>query len=50
MPYGWLEKIVEGLKNAGKGANISYPVTPFVLFSPRFPKSYKEAQQKFEKI
>jgi uncharacterized protein (DUF169 family) len=50
MPYGWLEKIVEGLKNAGKGANISYPVTPFVLFTPRFPKSYKEAQQKFEKI
>jgi uncharacterized protein (DUF169 family) len=50
MPYGWLEKIVEGLKNAGKGANISYPVIPFLFFTPRFPKSYREAQEKFERI
>jgi uncharacterized protein (DUF169 family) len=50
MPYDWMEKIVEGLKNAGKGANISYPVIPFLFFTPRFPKIYREVQEKFEKI
>jgi uncharacterized protein (DUF169 family) len=50
MPYGWVEKIVEGLKNAGKGANISYPIIPFMFFTPRFPKIYREIQEKFEKL
>jgi uncharacterized protein (DUF169 family) len=50
MPYEWLEKIAEGLKNAGKGVNVSYPVIPFLFFSPRFPKIYREAQERFEKI
>lgn len=50
MPYEWMDKIVEGLKNAGKGANISYPVTPFMFFTPRFPKIYREVQEKFEKL
>lgn len=50
MPYEWMDKIVEGLKNAGKGANISYPVIPFMFFTPRFPKIYREVQEKFEKL
>jgi uncharacterized protein (DUF169 family) len=50
MPYEWLERIVEGLKNAGRGANLSYPIAPFLFFTPRFPKSYRDAQEKFEKI
>lgn len=48
-PYEWLDKIVEGLKDAGKGANVSYPVIPFLFFTPRFPKAYREAQEKFER-
>jgi len=50
MPYEWVDKIVEGLKNAGKGANISYPIIPFMFFTPRFPKIYREVQEKFEKL
>jgi uncharacterized protein (DUF169 family) len=49
MPYEWLDRILEGLKNAGKGANVSYPVPPFLLFTPRFPKMYREFQEKFER-
>lgn len=50
MPYEWAEKIVEGLKNAGRGVNITYPIPPFLFFTPRFPQIYKEAQQKFERV
>ena len=50
MPYEWSEKIVEGLKSAGKAVNMTYPIPPFVLFTPRFPKIYKEAQEKFERV
>jgi len=49
MPYGWLDRILEGLKKAGKGANISYPVLPFLFFSPKFPRMYREVQEKFER-
>jgi len=50
MPYEWADRIVEGLKNAGKNINMSYPIMPFLFYSPRFPKIYKEAQEKFEKV
>ncbi|MET1124654.1 MAG: DUF169 domain-containing protein [Archaeoglobaceae archaeon] len=47
MPTDWLQKIVEALKVAGRGANVSYPVPPFLLFTPRFPKKYREIAEKF---
>uniref|UniRef100_A0A7C3UKR7 DUF169 domain-containing protein n=1 Tax=Geoglobus ahangari TaxID=113653 RepID=A0A7C3UKR7_9EURY len=47
MPYEWLDKILEGLENAGKEANISYPVQRFLLFTPRYPKNYREIAEKF---
>ncbi len=50
MPYDWLDRILEGLNNAGKGANIAYPVSPFLSFTPRFPKMYREFQEKFERV
>jgi len=50
MPYDWVEKIIEGLKNAGKGANVSYPVIPYLFFTPRFPKTYIELLEKFKKV
>jgi hypothetical protein len=49
-PYEWLDKITEGLRSAGKGINISYPIVPFLFYTPRFPKIYKEAQEKFERF
>ena len=48
MPYSWLDRIIEGLKNAGRGANVGYPVAPFLFFSPRFPKLYREFMDKLE--
>ncbi|WP_202320266.1 DUF169 domain-containing protein [Archaeoglobus neptunius] len=50
MPYGWTGRILEGLKNAGKGANISYPPSPFLMYTPRFPKHYRETAEKFRRI
>ncbi|MBO8180124.1 MAG: DUF169 domain-containing protein [Archaeoglobus sp.] len=50
MPYGWTDKIIEGLENAGRGANISYPPSPFLMFSPRFPKHYREIAEKFKPV
>ncbi|MBO8181398.1 MAG: DUF169 domain-containing protein [Archaeoglobus sp.] len=50
MPYSWVDKIIDGLKKAGKGANVGYPVSPFLFFTPRFPKMYKEFMEKLEKI
>lgn len=50
MHYGWIDRIIEGLENAGKGANISYPVQRFLFFTPRFPKSYREFAEKFKKL
>jgi uncharacterized protein (DUF169 family) len=47
MPYDWLDKIIEGLENAGKGANVSYPVQKFLLFTPRYPRNYREIAEKF---
>lgn len=49
MPYDWLDKILEGLENAGKGANVSYPVQRFLFFTPRFPKTYREIAEKFKR-
>lgn len=49
MPYDWLEKIIEGLENAGRGANVSYPVQRFLFFTPRFPKTYREIEGRFRK-
>ncbi len=50
MPYDWLDRIIEGLENAGKGANVKYPVQRFLFFTPRFPKSYREIAEKFKRI
>jgi uncharacterized protein (DUF169 family) len=50
FPYSWMNKILEGLKNAGKNANVSYPVQPFLFFSPRFPKVYREIMEKFKRV
>lgn len=49
ISYEWLDKIVEGLENAGKGANVGYPVQRFLFFTPRFPKKYREIVEKFRK-
>uniref|UniRef100_A0A7J2TK42 DUF169 domain-containing protein n=1 Tax=Archaeoglobus fulgidus TaxID=2234 RepID=A0A7J2TK42_ARCFL len=49
MPYEWLDRILEGLENAGKGANVSYPVQRFLFFTPRYPKTYREIAEKFRK-
>lgn len=48
MPYEWTDKIIEGLENAGKGANVGYPVQPYLFFTPRYPKSYREFAEKFK--
>ncbi|RLI75856.1 hypothetical protein DRP05_14005 [Archaeoglobales archaeon] len=50
MPYEWMERIIEGLRNAGRGANVSYPVIPFLFFTPRFPKMYREVQKEFKRV
>jgi uncharacterized protein (DUF169 family) len=50
MPYGWLDRILEGLENSGKGANVGYPVQKFLLFTPRFPRNYREIAEKFRTI
>lgn len=50
MPYAMVEKIIEGLENAGRGANISYPPTPFLMFTPRFPRQYREIAEKFRPV
>lgn len=51
MPYGWTDKIIEGLEKAGGGgANVSYPPPPFLMFSPRFPKQYREIAEKFKPV
>jgi len=50
MPYAWTGKILEGLENAGRGANISYPPSPFLMFTPRFPKHYRETAEKFKLV
>ncbi|WP_290596589.1 MULTISPECIES: DUF169 domain-containing protein [unclassified Archaeoglobus] len=50
MPYDWTDRIIEGLENAGRGANISYPPTPFLMFTPRFPKHYREIAEKFKPV
>ena len=50
MPYEWMERIVEGLRNTGKGVGLSYPIASFLFFTPKFPKLYREAQEKFMKI
>ncbi|MCS7121922.1 MAG: DUF169 domain-containing protein [Archaeoglobaceae archaeon] len=50
MPYEWLDKIIEGLENAGKGANVSYPVQRYLFFTPRFPRTYREFAEKFKKV
>jgi uncharacterized protein (DUF169 family) len=50
MPYEWLDRIIEGLKIAGRGANLSYPAAPFLFFTPRFPKKYREIQSSFKRI
>ncbi len=47
MPYEWVDRIIEGLENAGRGANVSYPVPPFLMFTPVFPKKYREVASKF---
>ena len=47
MPYEWADRILEGLREAGRGANVSYPVPPFLMFSPIFPKKYREVAEKF---
>ncbi|MEM0022656.1 MAG: DUF169 domain-containing protein [Archaeoglobaceae archaeon] len=49
MPYEWLDKILEGLEKAGKGANVGYPVQRFLFFTPRFPKTYREIAEKFKR-
>ncbi|MCS7118924.1 MAG: DUF169 domain-containing protein [Archaeoglobaceae archaeon] len=49
MPYEWLDKIIEGLENAGKRANVSYPVQRFLFFTPKYPKTYREIAEKFKK-
>lgn len=41
MPGGLLEKLVNGLKNAGKKIGARYPVTFYQNFQPEFPKPYK---------
>ena len=50
MPYFMTEKIIEGLERAGRGANISYPPSPFLMFTPRFPKHYREIAEKFRPV
>ncbi len=47
MPYEWVDRILEGLKNAGRGANVGYPIPPFLMFTPVFPKKYREVASKF---
>ncbi|WP_456467787.1 DUF169 domain-containing protein [Archaeoglobus sp.] len=47
MPYEWVDKIVEGLRDAGKGTNVRYPPPPFLFFTPIFPKNYREIAKKF---
>lgn len=48
MPYEWTDRIIDGLKNAGRGANVSYPPPPFLLFTPVFPRNYREIVEKFK--
>ncbi|MEM4541186.1 MAG: DUF169 domain-containing protein [Archaeoglobaceae archaeon] len=48
MPYSWIDRILEGLEKAGKGANVGYPPSPFLFFTPRFPKSYREIEAQFK--
>uniref|UniRef100_A0A7C2NT67 DUF169 domain-containing protein n=1 Tax=Archaeoglobus fulgidus TaxID=2234 RepID=A0A7C2NT67_ARCFL len=50
MPYNQTDRILEGLENAGRGANVSYPPSPFLLFTPRFPKQYREIADKFTPV
>jgi len=50
MPYSWADRIIEGLERAGRGANVSYPSPPFLMFSPRFPKHYREIAEKFKPV
>ncbi|MDK2875860.1 MAG: hypothetical protein PWQ22_270 [Archaeoglobaceae archaeon] len=50
MPYAWTDKILEGLEKAGRGANVSYPPPPFLFFTPRFPKHYREIAKKFTPV
>lgn len=47
MPYSQVDRILEGLERAGRRANVSYPPSPFLMFTPRFPKHYREIAEKF---
>ncbi len=42
LPGGELERLAEGLKEAGKKLGARYPITFYQNFEPQFPKIYKE--------
>lgn len=42
LPGGFLNELVEGLKEAGKKIGARYPITFYQNFQPEFPKIYKD--------
>lgn len=48
LPGGQLQKLVDGLKEAGKKIGARYPVTFYQNFQPEFPGQYKELAKEIE--
>lgn len=42
IPAKFIPDLAQGLSEAGKAMGARYPVTPFQLFQPDFPKAHKE--------
>jgi uncharacterized protein (DUF169 family) len=46
FPYSFLDRLIVGLKEAGKKAGARYPITVYQNFQPEFPKHYQERGKK----
>ncbi|MHA1595912.1 MAG: DUF169 domain-containing protein [Candidatus Baldrarchaeia archaeon] len=46
----WLDRIIEGLKNAGRGIGLRYPMPRFMMYKPVFPQEFQKLRSKMKII
>jgi uncharacterized protein (DUF169 family) len=46
LPASLLDRLVEGVRLAGREAGLAYPIPVYQVFEPRFPATYKRLLEK----
>lgn len=46
LPVNWLDDVIEGVKRAGRGLGLRYPMPRFLLYKPLFPPDFQTLRSK----